>query len=143
MSPPRPPHFSAVQLAQIAANTAQTRQDVEAIGTEVGQLHTAIEVMERNWTHYAPKIDELLRAVKGYNGEPGLVAQVLVLRTKLEERLLLNAEQHEGIVKMTGEKEKRLEEKSIDWKWLAGVVLQVIIGAGMLYIGAHLAQLPH
>ncbi len=148
--PPQPSDLTSIQLARIAANTAQTRQDVEALGEQfdalgrqVDTLQGSVSAAEIRWEHYGPKLDELHRAVKGQNGEVGLVGQVLELRVRMEERGMLNVEQHEGIVRVTAEKEKRLEERSIDWKWLSMLAFNLLISVGLIWLAARIDQLMH
>jgi hypothetical protein len=108
-----------VQLARILGGVADVKQDVEDLRKDVGQVR-------QEWQHYSGKIDQIHAAVYG-NGGPGLRERVAVIEAVRKPEADLVQSQINASSDMADVQLKEVKSGSIDWKWLALVLVNLVI----------------
>lgn len=99
--------------------------------TGMSAVKPTVATLYVQMTEMAGKIEELTRAVIGYNGTPGIVAEIPNIRNRVECL--------ENINKENKGKEEENKKENINWikwffeKWFAPVVTAVVIGLIMKY----------
>jgi len=108
-----------MQLARILGGVADVKQDVEDLRKDIDQVR-------QEWQHYSGKIDQIHAAVYG-NGGPGLRERVAVIEALRKPEADLVQTQISASSDLADVQLKEVKGASIDWKWLALVLVNLVI----------------